>query len=117
MSKGGSHFRATSCSQLTDDECEGSDRELESGDLSDLQWSEDDAQTSSRPPSATTAPPRTNGSGRDTPASVDSIPLEWDHDYDLDPMGHTMSAERGRQKDEDEELLSMATAALTSECA
>lgn len=118
MSKGGFHFRVTSCLQLTDDECEGSDRELESGDLSDLQWGEDDAmpQTSSRPPSAATAPARTNGSGRDTPASVDSIPLEWDHDYDLDPMGHTMSAERGRQKDEDEELLSMATAALTSEC-
>uniref|UniRef100_A0A671QFF8 Nesprin-1-like n=1 Tax=Sinocyclocheilus anshuiensis TaxID=1608454 RepID=A0A671QFF8_9TELE len=74
---------------LTDDECEGSDREFESGDLSDLQWGEDGAmpQTSSRPPSAGTVPVRTNGSGRDTPASVDSIPLEWDHDYDLDPIG------------------------------
>ncbi|XP_048062412.1 nesprin-1 isoform X1 [Megalobrama amblycephala] len=108
------YYRKLTRLPLTDDECEGSDRELESGDLSDLQWSEDDAQTSSRPPSAATAPARTNGSGRDTPASVDSIPLEWDHDYDLDPMGHTMSAERGRQKDEDEELLSMATAALTN---
>uniref|UniRef100_A0A8C1T562 Spectrin repeat containing, nuclear envelope 1a n=1 Tax=Cyprinus carpio TaxID=7962 RepID=A0A8C1T562_CYPCA len=100
---------------LTDDEGEGSDREFESGDLSDLQWGEDGtmSQTSSRPPSAGTAPVRTNDSGRDTPASEDSIPLEWDHDYDLDPMGHTMSAQRGRQKDEDEELLCLATAALT----
>uniref|UniRef100_A0A671Q6F1 Nesprin-1-like n=1 Tax=Sinocyclocheilus anshuiensis TaxID=1608454 RepID=A0A671Q6F1_9TELE len=100
---------------LTDDECEGSDREFESGDLSDLQWGEDGAmpQTSSRPPSAGTVPVRTNGSGRDTPASVDSIPLEWDHDYDLDPIGHSMSAQRARQKDEDEELLCLATAALS----
>ncbi|XP_016311636.1 nesprin-1-like isoform X6 [Sinocyclocheilus anshuiensis] len=102
---------------LTDDECEGSDREFESGDLSDLQWGEDGAmpQTSSRPPSAGTVPVRTNGSGRDTPASVDSIPLEWDHDYDLDPIGHSMSAQRARQKDEDEELLCLATAALSGE--
>lgn len=115
---GGSHFYATSHLQLTDDECESSDREFESGDLSDLQWGEDGtmSQTSSRPPSAGTAPVHTNGSGRDTPASVDSIPLEWDHDYDLDPIGHTMSAQRGRQKDEDEELLCLATAALTGEC-
>ncbi|XP_026643176.1 nesprin-1 isoform X7 [Microtus ochrogaster] len=28
-------------------------------------------------------PLRSERSGRDTPASVDSIPLEWDHDYDL----------------------------------
>ncbi|KAK7133089.1 hypothetical protein R3I94_015094 [Phoxinus phoxinus] len=110
------YYRKLTRLPLTDDECEGSDRELESGDLSDLQWGEDDAmsQTTSRPPSVATAPAGTNGSGRDTPASVDSIPLEWDHDYDLDPMGHTMSTERGRQKDEDEELLSMATAALTN---
>ncbi len=74
------------------------------------------SQTSSRPSSAGTAPVCTNGSGRDTPASVDSIPLEWDHDYDLDPIGHSMSAQRGRQKEEDEELLCLATAALTGEC-
>uniref|UniRef100_A0A673NJM0 Nesprin-1-like n=1 Tax=Sinocyclocheilus rhinocerous TaxID=307959 RepID=A0A673NJM0_9TELE len=109
------YYRKLTRLPLTDDECEGSDREFESGDLSDLQWGEDGtmSQTSSRPPSAGTDPVRTNGSGRDTPASVDSIPLEWDHDYDLDPMGHTMSAQRGRQKDEDEELLCLATAALT----
>ncbi|KAL0164559.1 hypothetical protein M9458_040312, partial [Cirrhinus mrigala] len=78
-------------------------------------WGEDGAmpQTSSRPPSADTALVRTNDSGRETPASVDSIPLEWDHDYDLEPMGHTMATQRSRQKDEDEELLCLATAALT----
>uniref|UniRef100_A0A673H570 Nesprin-1-like n=1 Tax=Sinocyclocheilus rhinocerous TaxID=307959 RepID=A0A673H570_9TELE len=99
------YYRKLTRLPLTDDECEGSDREFESGDLSDLQWGEDGAmpQTSSRPPSAGTVPVRTNGSGRDTPASIDSIPLEWDHDYDLDPIGHSMSAQRGRQKDEDEE--------------
>uniref|UniRef100_A0A8C1YUK6 Spectrin repeat containing, nuclear envelope 1a n=1 Tax=Cyprinus carpio TaxID=7962 RepID=A0A8C1YUK6_CYPCA len=109
------YYRRLTRLPLTDDECEGSDREFESGDLSDLQWGEDGAmpQTSSRPPSAGTVPVHTNGSGRDTPASVDSIPLEWDHDYDLDPMGHSMSTQRGRQKDEDEELLCLATAALT----
>uniref|UniRef100_A0A8C1U557 Spectrin repeat containing, nuclear envelope 1a n=1 Tax=Cyprinus carpio TaxID=7962 RepID=A0A8C1U557_CYPCA len=112
------YYRRLTRLPLTDDECEGSDREFESGDLSDLQWGEDGAmpQTSSRPPSAGTVPVHTNGSGRDTPASVDSIPLEWDHDYDLDPMGHSMSTQRGRQKDEDEELLCLATAALTGEC-
>ncbi|XP_073712130.1 nesprin-1 isoform X2 [Misgurnus anguillicaudatus] len=101
---------------LIDDECDGSDREFETGDLSDLQWSEDGSisHSSSRTPSDATAPVHTNGSGRDTPASVDSIPLEWDHDYDLDPMGRTMSAERGRQnKDEDDELLCITTTALT----
>uniref|UniRef100_A0A673H4D7 Nesprin-1-like n=1 Tax=Sinocyclocheilus rhinocerous TaxID=307959 RepID=A0A673H4D7_9TELE len=91
------YYRKLTRLPLTDDECEGSDREFESGDLSDLQWGEDGAmpQTSSRPPSAGTVPVRTNGSGRDTPASIDSIPLEWDHDYDLDPIGHSMSAQRG----------------------
>ncbi|XP_077587828.1 nesprin-1-like isoform X2 [Stigmatopora nigra] len=46
-----------------------------------------DGSPSSAPPSS---PPPSSGrsrpaerSGRDTPASVDSIPLEWDHDYDL----------------------------------
>uniref|UniRef100_A0AAR2ILP8 Spectrin repeat containing, nuclear envelope 1b n=1 Tax=Pygocentrus nattereri TaxID=42514 RepID=A0AAR2ILP8_PYGNA len=61
-----------------------------------------------------TPPPRANGSGRDTPASVDSIPLEWDHDYDLEPMSHTISSEkRVRDGEEDEDILCSATAALT----
>lgn len=103
--------------QLVDDEFDGSDQEFESGDLSDLQWAEDAIpHSSSRPPSDTTTPARMNGSGRDTPASVDSIPLEWDHDYDLDPMGHNMSGEQGGQnKDEDEELLCITTSTLSGE--
>ncbi|KAK1888724.1 Nesprin-1, partial [Dissostichus eleginoides] len=72
---------------LADDELDGSDRELdmeEGGELSDLQWADPSLpRTSSRQASGTTALIRADRSGRDTPASVDSIPLEWDHDYDL----------------------------------
>nr|XP_020142857.1 nesprin-1 isoform X3 [Microcebus murinus] len=75
---------------LTDDEHDLSDRELELEDsaaLSDLHWHDRSAdsmlspQPSSNPSLA--QPLRSERSGRDTPASVDSIPLEWDHDYDL----------------------------------
>lgn len=69
-----------------------SDRELEldePGDLSSLPWAErlGDGFLSPLPSSGRSASLaaqfRTERSGRDTPASVDSIPLEWDHDYDL----------------------------------
>lgn len=40
-------------------------------------------QPSSNPSLSLAQPLRSERSGRDTPASVDSIPLEWDHDYDL----------------------------------
>lgn len=40
-------------------------------------------QPSSNPSLSLPQPLRSERSGRDTPASVDSIPLEWDHDYDL----------------------------------
>ncbi|KAL2082207.1 hypothetical protein ACEWY4_022025 [Coilia grayii] len=63
---------------------EGSDRELdleESSELMDLQWEE--STYIPRPP--------TRPSGRDTPASIESLPLEWDHDFDLEPMGSTIS--------------------------
>lgn len=69
-----------------------SDRELDLEDsmaLSDLHWqdpSEDgmpSPQPSSNPSLSLPQPLRSERSGRDTPASVDSIPLEWDHDYDL----------------------------------
>lgn len=71
-----------------DDELDGSDRELDMenrGDLVEMQWGESSLpRTSSRPSSgAAAAIIRADRSGRDTPASVDSIPLEWDHDYDL----------------------------------
>ncbi|XP_037393333.1 nesprin-1 isoform X3 [Pygocentrus nattereri] len=113
------YYRKLTRLPLLDDECDGSDREFDlegSGDFSDLQWEESNSlpRTNSRPPSVTTAPPRANGSGRDTPASVDSIPLEWDHDYDLEPMSHTISSEkRVRDGEEDEDILCSATAALT----
>ncbi|XP_037376549.1 nesprin-1 isoform X6 [Talpa occidentalis] len=77
---------------LPDDEHDLSDRELELDDsaaLSDLHWHEAPAdgalspQPSSNPSLSLAQPVRSERSGRDTPASVDSIPLEWDHDYDL----------------------------------
>lgn len=108
-------------SQLADDECDGSDREFDldgSGELSDLQWEEGNSlpSTGSRTPSVSPAPLRTNCSGRETPASVDSIPLEWDHDYDLEPMGHAMSSKKRGQGEEDEEIICSSTAALKGVC-
>ncbi|XP_041279944.1 nesprin-1 isoform X4 [Onychostruthus taczanowskii] len=77
---------------LTDDEHDLSDREVdldESADLSDIRWHDKSADSVLSPhPSSNLSLPlsqplRSERSGRDTPASVDSIPLEWDHDYDL----------------------------------
>uniref|UniRef100_A0A8D0G6V3 KASH domain-containing protein n=1 Tax=Sphenodon punctatus TaxID=8508 RepID=A0A8D0G6V3_SPHPU len=77
---------------LTDDEHDLSDREVdldESADLSDIHWHDKSADSVLSPhPSSNLSlslaqPIRSERSGRDTPASVDSIPLEWDHDYDL----------------------------------
>ncbi|KAM4679140.1 nesprin-1 isoform 3-T4 [Amazona ochrocephala] len=77
---------------LTDDEHDISDREVdldESADLSDIHWHDKSADSILSPhPSSNLSlplsqPVRSERSGRDTPASVDSIPLEWDHDYDL----------------------------------
>ena len=78
--------------QLPDDEHDLSDRELEleeAAALSDLHWRDTSAdsvlspQPSSNPSLSLAQPLQSERSGRDTPASVDSIPLEWDHDYDL----------------------------------
>ncbi|XP_037304616.2 nesprin-1 isoform X8 [Pungitius pungitius] len=105
---------------LADDELDGSDRELdmeEGGELSELQWGDSSLpRTSSRPASATTALVRADRSGRDTPASVDSIPLEWDHDYDLSrgldsPGGR--GGERSRGQEEEDEYLRTAAAVLS----
>uniref|UniRef100_H3A7S5 KASH domain-containing protein n=1 Tax=Latimeria chalumnae TaxID=7897 RepID=H3A7S5_LATCH len=77
---------------LTDDEPDGSDRELdldESTELMGISWHEKstDGVLSLHPGSSHSAsigqPIRSERSGRDTPTSVDSISLEWDHDYDL----------------------------------
>uniref|UniRef100_A0AAY5EIT2 KASH domain-containing protein n=1 Tax=Electrophorus electricus TaxID=8005 RepID=A0AAY5EIT2_ELEEL len=109
------YYRKLTRLPFTDDEYDGSDREFELGgscDLADLQWEE--GSSNSRPPSVTMVPLHASCSGRDTPASVDSIPLEWDHDYDLEPMGHTISSpKRGQGQEEDEDILCSATAALT----
>ncbi|XP_069462898.1 nesprin-1 isoform X17 [Ambystoma mexicanum] len=77
---------------LTDDEHDFSDREGdidESTDLSDMRWHNKSPSNLLSPLPSTNHslslphPARNERSGRDTPASVDSIPLEWDHDYDL----------------------------------
>ncbi|MCJ8743979.1 hypothetical protein PDJAM_G00100910, partial [Pangasius djambal] len=111
------YYRKLTRLPLADDECDGSDREFDldgSGDLSDLHWEEGNSlpSTNSRTPSVSPAPLRANCSGRETPASVDSIPLEWDHDYDLEPMGHTTLAKKRGQGEEDEDVACSTTAAL-----
>ncbi|CAJ1078482.1 nesprin-1 [Xyrichtys novacula] len=105
-----------------DGELDGSDRELdmeEGGDLFQLQWGDPSLpHPSSRPASGTAAPIRADRSGRDTPASVDSIPLEWDHDYDLSrdlesPGGRGHRERRRRQEEEEDEYLRTAATALS----
>ncbi|GCB70645.1 hypothetical protein scyTo_0005735, partial [Scyliorhinus torazame] len=76
---------------LTDDEHEVSDREMELDEnieLSSMQWLDRAPDSSATPPlslsrGTSLQQSKDTRSGRDTPASVDSIPLEWDHDYDL----------------------------------
>lgn len=110
-------------SQLADDELDGSDRELdmdEGGDLSELQWGDSSLpRTSSRPASGTTALTRAERSGRDTPASVDSIPLEWDHDYDLsrglESPGGRGHRERSQGQEEEDEYLRTAATVLSGQ--
>lgn len=102
---------------MADDELDGSDRELdieEGGDLSELQWGDSSLpRASSRQATGTTALVRADRSGRDTPASVDSIPLEWDHDYDLsrglESPGGRGNGESQGQEEEDEYLRTAAT--------
>lgn len=108
-------------SQLADDELDGSDRELdmeEGADLSELQWCESSLpRSSSRQASGTTTLIRADRSGRDTPASVDSIPLEWDHDYDLsrglESPGERGHGERNRGQEEEDEYLRTGAAVLS----
>lgn len=109
--------------QLADDELDGSDRELdmeEGGDLSELQWGDSSLpRTSSRQATGTTALVRADRSGRDTPASVDSIPLEWDHDYDLsrglESPGGRGNGERSGGQEEEDEYLRTATTVLSGQ--
>lgn len=110
--------------QLADDahDVSYSDREFdldEPGDMFSLPWSErlGDGLLSPLPSSsrsASLAPPlRTERSGRDTPASVDSIPLEWDHDYDLSRGLESASrALASEQEEEDGAYLKGSASAL-----
>lgn len=117
------HHSSVPDSQLADDELEGSDRELDmddSGELSELQWGDSSLpRTSSRPASGTAALNRADRSGRDTPASVDSIPLEWDHDYDLsrglESPGGRGHRERSRGQEDEDEYLRTAAAVLSGQ--
>lgn len=107
--------------QLADDELDGSDRELdmeEGSELSEFQWGDPSPpQTSSRPASSTTTFTCADLAGRDTPASLDSIPLEWDHDYDLsrglDSPGGRGLRERSKEPEEEDEYLRTAAAVLS----
>ncbi|XP_049657213.1 nesprin-1 isoform X17 [Accipiter gentilis] len=95
---------------LTDDEHDLSDREVdldESADLSDIHWHDKSADSVLSPhPSSNLSlplsqPVRSERSGRDTPASVDSIPLEWDHDYDLSRDLETAVSQALHSEEED----------------
>ncbi|TWW68818.1 Nesprin-1 Enaptin KASH domain-containing protein 1 [Takifugu flavidus] len=107
---------------LADDELDGSDRELDmevGAELSELQWGNPSSpQPSSRPASSTTTFTCTDLAGRDTPASLDSIPLEWDHDYDLSrgldsPGGRGLRERSKEQEEEEDEYLRTAAAVLS----
>uniref|UniRef100_A0A4W5RRV1 Spectrin repeat containing, nuclear envelope 1b n=1 Tax=Hucho hucho TaxID=62062 RepID=A0A4W5RRV1_9TELE len=84
-----------------------SDREIEldePGDLSSIPLSEQLGDCLSSPLPSLTAPLRTGAerSGRGSPATVDSIPLEWDHDYDLRKRLESASRDLGLASDHGE---------------
>lgn len=110
--------------QLADDDTEASfsDRELEldePGDLSSIPWNErlGDGFLSPLPSSGRSASLaaqlRTERSGRDTPASVDSIPLEWDHDYDLSRGLESASRALREQQSEEGDFLQRPSSGLS----
>ncbi|XP_037550764.1 nesprin-1 [Nematolebias whitei] len=113
---------------LADDDTEVSfsDRELdldEPGDLSSLPWNErlGDGLLSPLPSSGRSASLavqlRAERSGRDTPASVDSIPLEWDHDYDLSRGLESASRALREQQSEEGDFLQRPASDLSGETA
>lgn len=91
----------------------------EGGDLSELQWGDSSLpRASSRTASGTATLIRADRSGRDTPASVDSIPLEWDHDYDLSrdlesTGGRGLGSESSREQEQEDEYLRTAATVLS----
>ncbi|XP_043945040.1 nesprin-1 isoform X2 [Protopterus annectens] len=97
---------------LTDDENDVSDREAELDDNTDipvLPWHDKSTDSMLSPQvsisrsTSLVQPMRSERSGRDTPASVDSIPLEWDHDYDLSRGLESAVSRALPSEDEDEE--------------
>ncbi|KPP67538.1 hypothetical protein Z043_113860, partial [Scleropages formosus] len=103
------YYKKLTREPVTDDEHDVSDRELDlsASDLNCLPWSKhtDDNCTESVVGHAQVEP-----SGRDTPASMDSIPLEWDHDYDL---SRGLEAEQGGGPEDDHEEFLHDTTALS----
>ncbi|XP_048456777.1 nesprin-1-like isoform X2 [Rhincodon typus] len=113
---------------LTDDEHEVSDREAEIDDnseFSSMQWLDRAADSVGTPLLAlsrgTGLPqPKDTRSGRDTPASVDSIPLEWDHDYDLSrnlesAVSRALEGAEDGTADEDSDFYLKGAAEITGE--
>uniref|UniRef100_A0A3Q2Q4V8 KASH domain-containing protein n=1 Tax=Fundulus heteroclitus TaxID=8078 RepID=A0A3Q2Q4V8_FUNHE len=109
---------------LADDDTEVSfsDRELEldeAGDLSSLPWNERLGEgflsplPSSGRSASLAAQLRAERSGRDTPASVDSIPLEWDHDYDLSRGLESASRALREQQSEEGDFLQRPASGLS----
>ncbi|KAB5582142.1 hypothetical protein PHYPO_G00183770 [Pangasianodon hypophthalmus] len=85
------HHRLVNTRPVVDDERDFSDRDPDMEDSSELTgvWERDvdmeDAATpvSIQPSACVLFPPSLEPSGRETPVSVDSIPLEWDHTVDV----------------------------------
>lgn len=102
--------------QVTDDEHDFSDRETDIEESLELTgvWERhadmEDALTpmSVQPSACLLLPPSLEPSGRETPVSVDSIPLEWDHTVDV---GGSSSPE-----DEDEATYYSALSGMGSSC-
>ncbi|XP_061651777.1 nesprin-1 isoform X12 [Phyllopteryx taeniolatus] len=124
------YYKKLICLPLAEDDGEVSlsDRELEldepgdlSGDLSGPPpWSErlgdgflSPLASSGRSAASPAAQLRTERSGRDTPASVDSIPLEWDHDYDLSRGLESASRALREQQSEEGDFLQRPASALS----
>ncbi|KPP74989.1 hypothetical protein Z043_105797 [Scleropages formosus] len=80
------HHRLTSRRPVLDEERDLSDRDTDvedSGELVEGTWRDEGGGLAGRQATCHLLPPPLERSGRETPASVDSIPLEWDHTGDV----------------------------------
>ncbi|XP_043929496.1 nesprin-2 [Protopterus annectens] len=83
------HQRLTSKSLIPDDEKDVSDKETDGDDSKEMSVSWEEKVVNVTPPSPQPLnqlmppAPGYERSGRETPVSVDSIPLEWDHTVDV----------------------------------